>query len=259
MAQSTGASTRGRIAAQVAGANAVEIKATIAPRQIAKALATFGVSEKHAETRIIWFYDTLDLKLFKAGVILRARRKIGQTHDATVKFRPVQPDDIAARWHKDQGFKFEADATQKMFVRSASLTRDVPKGLIKSVEAGETPIKALFDKSQRQFISDQSGKPLDFSTLVQLGPMNAQFWKIEHPGLPWPFVAELWIRPDGAKVLEASVRVPIAQTAAAGAGFWAFLAEIGVARDPTQLAKTRWALDYFATRRVRKGKSVKRT
>ncbi len=239
---------RGRIAAQVSGADAVEIKATIEPRQIAKALSYFGVTEARAEKRVIYFFDTADLALFKSGLILRARRKIGQPHDTTVKFRPVRTEDIPSKWHKDKGFKIEADASEKTFVRSASLTRDAAKGLIKRVEAGKEPVKSLFDKSQEAFVAELSGAVCDFGALKLLGPMDGLWWKIEHPGLPWPFVAELWTRPDGARTLEASVRVPNAQTAVAGAGFLAFLAELGAVRDTAQLAKTRWALDYFARR-----------
>lgn len=250
-------SPRGRIAAQVAGADAVEIKATIEPRQIARALKYFGVSHERAEVRVIYFFDMPDLALFKSGLILRSRRKVGLIHDSTVKFRPVKAPDIPAKWRKDKGFKIEADASEASFMRSASLTRDVAKGLIKRVDAGKEPVKALFDKSQEAFVSDLAGTRCDFDALQMLGPMDALFWKIEHPGLPWPFVAELWTRLDGAKTLEASVRVPNAQTAVAGAGFLAFLAEIGAVRQAAPHAKTRWALEYFARRLPKAAKSKK--
>lgn len=248
MADSNSSAFKGRIATQVLGANAVEIKATIAQPQIAKAMSYLGIAEASGEKRVIMFFDTPGLNLFKSGLILRARRKIGQQHDSTIKFRPVAPEDVSSNWHKNPGFKFEADATEKTFVRSASLTRDVSKGLIKSVAAGDAPVKALFDKQQERFMAELSGGIYKAADASVLGPLDALFWQIKHPGLPWPFVAELWVRPDGAKILEASVRVPIAQTAAAGAGFLAFLAEIGVAKDATQVAKTRWALDYFSKR-----------
>lgn len=248
MATTTSLNAKGSIAKQVFGTDAVEIKATIEQKQIAKAMRYLGVTDASGEKRVIVFFDTPDLQMFKSGLILRARRKIGQQHDSTIKFRPLLPEDISAKWHKMSGFKFEADATAKTFARSASLTCDVAKGLIKSVTAAEKSASVLFNKQQQRFIAELSRKPCDLNSLTALGPLDAVSWKIDHPGLPWPFVAELWIRPDGAKILEASVRVPIAQTAAAGAGFLAFLAEIGVARDTTQVAKTRWALDYFAKR-----------
>ena len=236
----------GALASQVEGADSVEIKATIAPRNIGKALKLFGVSQQSGERRFITFYDTRDLALLEAGLILRSRRVPGKPHDSTVKFRPVLADCAPAKFRLDRGFKIEADATGKVIVRSASLTHGVAKGLIKRVEAGGAPLKSLFDRAQEQFIFQMSKRRCDFSSLIALGPMDALWWKIAHPGLPWPFVAELWTRPDGVKTLEASVRVPVAQIAVANAGFLAFLAELGAVSAADQLAKTRWALQYFA-------------
>ncbi|MFN0219506.1 MAG: hypothetical protein ACKVP4_11915 [Hyphomicrobium sp.] len=258
MVTATTRSTRGRLAVQVAGADAVEVKATIAPRQISKALALFGVTLPRAEKRFISFFDTAGLDLFKSGLIARARRIPGRAHDSTIKFRPVRFEDVPAQWHKDKGFKIEADATGRTIVLSASLTRDVPKGLIKRITAGNEPLKALFDSAQEKFVAQISGRRCDFAVLTELGPMDAAWWKIDHPGLPWPFVAELWVRPDGAKTLEASVRVPIAQAAVAEAGFLAFLAELGASPAADQLAKTRWAIEYFSRRRAKSARVKKR-
>jgi hypothetical protein len=76
--------------------------------------------------------------------------------------------------------------------------------------------------------------------------LRAHVWKFEDPACPWPITAELWRREDGATLLEASIKAPIEQAAAAMAGFMAFLAEVGAARDARQQAKTRWALEYYA-------------
>jgi hypothetical protein len=163
----------------------------------------------------------------------------------------VRAENVPAKWHRERGFKIEADATGEAIVRSASLSRDVGNGLIKRVEASGEPLKALFDPVQERFVGQFSNAKCDFETLLTLGPMDALWWKIDHPGLPWEFVAELWTRPDGAKILEASVRVPVAQIAVAGAGFLAFLDELGAAPANDQLAKTRWALAFFAGKRPR--------
>jgi hypothetical protein len=42
--------------------------------------------------------------------------------------------------------------------------------------------------------------------------------------------------------METSIKAPVAQAAAAMAGFMAFLAEIGAEKDVQQQTKTRWAL-----------------
>jgi hypothetical protein len=241
-------SARGRVARLVAGAGTVEIKATIPQKQIRSGLARFGLSERNTEQRFIYFFDTPDLSLFRAGVIARARRIVGQQHDTTIKIRPVQPENVPAKWHEERGFKIEADASEKGVVRSASLTKPVAKGLIKRVGAGNEPMKSLMHERQELFLLEVAPARYDFAELVVLGPIEAWRWKFADPGLPWPITAELWKREDGATILEVSTKTPAAQAAAAGAGFFAFLRELGAKRDILQEAKTRWALDYYASK-----------
>jgi len=51
--------------------------------------------------------------------------------------------------------------------------------------------------------------------------------------------------------MEASIKAPVVQAAAALGGFMAFLAEVGAEQDRDQQAKTRWALDYYTARTSR--------
>ena len=182
------------------------------------------------------------------GVIARARRIVGGQHDSTIKFRPVDPATIPALWRKYRGFKIEADASEKGVVKSASLTMPVAKGLIKRVAAGSNPISDLFSEEQLLFLLSLASKKIDYSRAIVMGPMRAWRWKVNHPGLPWPITGELWQREDGARIFEVSIKTPVAQAAAASAGFMAFLAEVGAERDEGQRAKTRWALEHWAKR-----------
>ena len=84
------AETRGQVAKIMAGAEGVEIKATIPQKQIELALEAYGL-ELDDNERYIYFFDTPDLELFEQGVIARARRIVGAEHDSTIKFRPVEP------------------------------------------------------------------------------------------------------------------------------------------------------------------------
>ncbi|MCU0804352.1 MAG: hypothetical protein MUF79_04580 [Burkholderiales bacterium] len=243
-----GVHTRGKVARLVAGAESVEIKATVPQQQIEGGLRRFGLNAGNDEERFIYFFDTPELQLFKAGVVARARRIVGGEHDSTVKFRPVDPATIDKKWQKYKGFKIEADASEKGVVKSASLTMPVEKGLIKRVLEGKKRIPDLFSEEQKAFLLETAKARFDFDRVIVMGPMRAWRWKFEDPGLPWPLTAELWQRDDGATVLEASIKSPVVQAAAAGGGFLAFLAELGAERDNDQQAKTRWALDYFAAR-----------
>jgi hypothetical protein len=239
-----GAATRGKVAGAVAGADAIEIKATIPDHQIGDALARFGLTEANDEERFIYFFDTPGLELLRAGIIARARRVVGEGHDSTVKLRPVEPADVDRKWHRYRDFKIEADASEAKLVKSASFSMPVVKGLIKRVAAGTKPIEAIFTEAQEEFLMTMAGHAIDFAHLVVLGPLTAQRWQFEDPACPWPITAELWKRDDGARLMEVSIKAPIVQAAVAVGGFMAFLAEVGAERDGNQQTKTRWALEH---------------
>jgi hypothetical protein len=247
---------RGQVAKTMAGADNVEIKATIPQNQIELALETYGLDRDDNE-RYIYFFDTPDLELFETGVIARARRNIGSVHDSTIKFRPVDPASVPPLWRKYSGFKIEADAGANGVVKSASLTMPVAKGLIKRVVAGKEPVASLYTQEQLLFLFSLANKKLDYSKAVAMGPLRAWKWKYDHPGLPWTITGELWQRDDGAQIFEVSIRVPVVQAAAAGAGFMAFLAEVGAKRDDGQQAKTRWALEHAVKEyRAKSGETI---
>lgn len=247
-----GVRTRGHYARLLAGAEAIEIKATIPQRQIADARDRYKLTTRNDDDRYIYFFDTEHLHLLRAGIIARARRVVGKEHDSTVKFRPVDPLKVDKRWRKYRGFKIEADASEEGAVKSASFSMPVEKGLIKRVVAGEKRIAAIFTQEQEAFLREMAGTAPDLGTLSVLGPLRAQRWDFEDPSCPWPITAELWSREDGAMLMEASVKAPAIQAAAVMAGFMAFLAEVGAERDRQQQAKTRWALDFYASRLKKK-------
>src|SRR5688500_13371180 len=117
----------GKFARAVAGADTIEIKATISDRRIREALARFGLTAGNDEERYIYFFDTPGLALLGAGIIARARRVVGGAHDSTVKCRPVEPADVGRKWRGYRGFKVEADASENGLVKSASFSVPVGK------------------------------------------------------------------------------------------------------------------------------------
>jgi hypothetical protein len=241
-----GTATKGKVAKTVAGADDVEVKATIPHKQIHWGLRRYSLTPANDQERQIFFFDTPNLDLFHSGVVLRARRIIGGEHDSTVKLRPVEPSKVPAKWKKFAGFKIEADASESGVVKSASLTMPVAKGVIKRVAAGELGVAALLTDEQKEFLSEMARLQLDLSRLLTMGPMQAQRWKFSDAALPWPITAELWRRDDGEMIFEASIKAPIEQAAVATSGFIAHLAEVGAERDHSQEAKTRWALEHYA-------------
>jgi hypothetical protein len=234
------------------GAEKIEIKATVPQKQVKAALARYRLTQSNDDERYIYFFDTPQLELLKAGIIARARRVVGGEHDSTIKFRPVDAAKVGKKWRKYRDFKIEADASERGVVKSASLTMPVAKGLIKRVVAGDKRIPALFTEEQEEFLREMTGHVPDLTTLAILGPLHAQRWDFEDPACPWPITAELWRRADRATLMEVSVKAPAIQGAAVMAGFMAFLAEVGAERDNNQQAKTHWALDHYAARLRRK-------
>jgi len=241
-----GKDTRGRVAQAMAGAEAIEIKATVPQRQIKPALRRFGLKIDATERRLIYFFDTPALDLMRAGIIIRARRVVGEEHDSTVKFRPVALEKMSRKWTRYKDFKIEADASEKGLVKSASFSMPVGKGLIKRVAAGTGGIQKLFSPEQQAFLKEMTGRKVDFSTIAVLGPITAHRWTVNLPACPWPITAELWRREDGALLMEVSIKTAAVQAAAAVGGFMAFLAEVGAEEDNEQQTKTRWALEYYA-------------
>jgi hypothetical protein len=232
----------------MAGADAIEIKATIPDRQIVQAQRRFKLTLSNDEERYIYFFDTPSLELLDAGIIMRARRVVGEEHDSTVKFRPIEPRKVGEEWRRFPDFKVEADASEKGMTKSASFSMPAPKGLIKRVAAGKRPIRELLTAAQKKFIERTAKRKIDFDALVVLGPLRAHRWRFEDPGCPWPITAELWIRADRDRMMEMSIKAPAPQAACAAGGFMAFLAEIGAERDREQQTKTRWALSYYASK-----------
>lgn len=243
-----GAKTRGKYAKLLAGVEAIEIKATIPDKQVRAALARYKLTERNDDERYIYFFDTPRLELLAQGIIMRARRVVGDEHDTTVKFRPVDPATLGKEWSKYRDFKIEADASEKGIVKSASFSMPVAKGLIKRVATKNKGIASLFTKEQERFLAEVAGHEPDLDKLTVLGPLRAQRWDFEDPACPWKLTAERWRREDGATLMEVSVKAPAVQGAAVMAGFMAFLAEVGAERDTSEQAKTRWALEYYANR-----------
>jgi len=246
--QQRGKATMGRVAKATAGAENIEIKATVPEHQVQPALDKFKLSADNDEERLIYFFDTPALDLLAAGIIARTRRVIGDEHDSTVKFRPVDPAQIGRQWRKYRDFKIEVDASETAMVKSASFSMPVDKGLIKRVASGGKPIEAVFTPEQEEFLMTVAQRKIDFGTLAVLGPLKAQRWRFEDPACPWPLTAELWWREDGQRLLEVSIKAPIVQAAAAIGGFMAYLAEVGAERDASEQTKTRWALGYYAAK-----------
>src|SRR5918994_4412230 len=81
----------------VRGADSVELKLTIHESARAEAGRALGVDPLDSQLRQVFFFDTPELALNAAGVVVRARRRQNEEGDTVVKLRPVVPNELAEK------------------------------------------------------------------------------------------------------------------------------------------------------------------
>jgi hypothetical protein len=233
-------------ATAMAAMDAVEIKCTIRPDQELRAERAMEVDEDTADVRLVYFYDTPDLDLFNAGVVLRARLVKGDADDSTVKIRPVEPASIPEDWQRLKGFKLEADWVGDHVVCSASLTDLQQRDEIDEVANGKRAIGKLFSSDQERFLREFHEDPVGFGNLRVMGPIRVLRWKPKHETFPHELTLEEWKLPSGEELVEVSIKAPPNEARQARKEFERHLRELGLDPEGTQDTKTRTALEHFA-------------
>src|SRR3954453_17317234 len=71
--------------------DSVELKLTVPESDQRSTVVALGMDPLEAQIRQVVFFDTPDLALDTAGVVVRARRIQGRNDDSVVKLRPVVP------------------------------------------------------------------------------------------------------------------------------------------------------------------------
>jgi hypothetical protein len=84
--------------------------------------------------------------------------------------------------------------------------------------------------------------------LVILGPTFLLKAKHQPKDFDRPIVVEMWLYPDGARVLEVSTKCLPKETMEFGGQFKAYLAARGIVLGADQSAKTKSSLEYFSAR-----------
>jgi len=235
-----------RLLALIKGADSVELKLTVADVAHRPTATALGLDALQAQLRQVVFFDTPELTLEKHGLVVRARRIQGKGEDSIVKLRPVAPGDVPATLRRAPGFRLEVDALPGGFVCSGTLKGAPRAGRVERVLAGQLPIRKLFSKEQRALYAAQAPAGLSLDALTVLGPILILKLPFRPADLGRRMVAELWLYPDGSRVLELSSRCEPTEAFQAAAELRSYLDERGVAVDGEQQAKTRKALEYFA-------------
>jgi hypothetical protein len=225
--------------------DSVELKLTVPEFHQRTTVVALGMDPLDAQIRQVFFFDTPELALDAQGVVARARRIQGKGDDSVVKLRPVVPNELPADLRRSANFRVEVDALPGGFVCSGTLKRALGPTAVSSAVAGERPLRKLFSKEQRAFFAAHA-EGIELDDLTIFGPIFVLKLRFTPEELGRRLVAEMWLYPDGSRVLELSTRCSTTEAFQAAAEVRAFLAGREVDLSGEQETKTRKALEYFA-------------
>jgi len=228
------------------GADTVELKLSVPESGQRSAVRALQMDPLEAQIRQVVFLDTPDLLLNRHGLVVRARRIQGRPGDSVVKLRPVVPETLSAALRAMPGFGVEVDAMPGGFVCSARLKAPQEGALVKTVLDGEQPIRKIFTKEQRAFFSAHAPDGVGLDDLARLGPINVLKLKFRPTDYDGRMVAEMWLYPDGSRILELSTKTVPSQAFQVATVSKAYLATHGVDLTAEQQTKTKRALEFFA-------------
>jgi hypothetical protein len=233
----------------VRGADSVELKLTIHESARAEAARALGVDPLDSQMRQVFFFDTPDLSLNAAGVVVRARRRQNEEGDTVVKIRPVIPGELPKDLRAMETFNVEVDAMPGGFVCSASFKGAADNTAIRQATNKDLPIRKLFSKQQRAFYEAHAPDGIELDALTTLGPIPIIKVKVTPEGFGRKLVGELWMYPDGSQIVELSTKARPDEAFQVAVEARAFLLSKGVDLSGEQQTKTKTALEFFSDAR----------
>jgi hypothetical protein len=226
--------------------DSVELKLTIPESAHFTTVRALDLDPLQAQIRQVFFFDTPDLQLDKQGLVARARRSQKKGDDTVVKLRPVVPSELPASLRESPSFGVEVDASPKGYVCSGSLKGVPSRADVRAAASGAQPLSKLFSKEQRALFAEHAPEGITMDDLIVLGPLFVLKLKGSPEGFGRKLVTELWLYPDGSRILELSTKAEPAEAFQAAAETRAFLTSRGIDVGSEQQTKTRTALKYFA-------------
>ena len=230
----------------VKGSDSVELKLTVPETRYRSGAVALGVDPLEAQIRQVFFFDTPDLALNRAGVVARARRVQGREHDSVVKLRPVVPDEVPAEFRASPNMVVEVDAMPGGYVCSASMKGKLPPKAIHATIDGGKPLRKLFSKEQRAFFAANAPDGLQIDDLAVLGPIFVLKLKLAPETFSRRIVVEMWLYPDGTRVVELSTKCLPGEGLDVIDEVRTFLESKGIDMGGEQQTKTKTALEFFS-------------
>ncbi len=229
-------------------ANSVELKLSIPLSSQRAALEGIGLDPVEAQPRQAYFFDTPDLALNRAGVVVRARRIQGGRADTVIKIRPVDPTSLDPDLRRSAAFKVEIDLMPGGFVCSGSFKGVCTGQEVLDVSAGTLPLSKIFSKEQRAFFREHAPEGVTLDQLVILGPTFLLKAKHHSKAFGRPITVELWLYPDGARILEVSTKCLPEEAFQVVGEFKAYLSERGIVVGAKQQTKTKASFEFFGAK-----------
>jgi hypothetical protein len=244
---------REELHALIEGADSVELKLTVPEEDQRSTVHALGLDPLQAEIRQVFFLDTPELSLDQSGLVVRARRSQKKGDDSVVKLRPVVPSELSRSIRKASSFSIEVDASPSGFVCSGSMKGVPVTGHVHRAVSGKRPLRKLFSKDQRALFEAHAPAGIGLDDLSILGPIFVLKLKYAPEGFGRKMVVEMWLYPDGSRILELSTKCLPQEAFDVAAETRGFLASKGVNLAGEQQTKTRTALEFFAKDRQRVG------
>jgi hypothetical protein len=132
-----------RVIPMLKSVDSVELKVSVAPEAHRATIQGLPIDPVEAQPRQVYFFDTPELALDQAGIVVRARRIQGGRGDTVVKLRPVEPVDLPEELRRNAAVKVEVDVMPGGFVCSASFKGKATAAEISDTVAGKSPLSGL--------------------------------------------------------------------------------------------------------------------
>jgi hypothetical protein len=231
---------------KLADVGTVELKMNV-PSEQRLSLRNLKLDPLLGKIREVVFFDTPDLALFRAGIVLRGRRTQGKDDDTVAKLRPCMPAELPAAVRSSSNLKVEMDVTRRAHVVSASLKGVRPAGTLTQVLSGKVPLEKLLNKEQRSFVAERLPSGLSWSDFVPLGPTFVIVLKALPEGSRHKMTIEQWHFPGQVPLVELSTKAQPADVFAVHKEVSEYLERRGLTPTGEQETKTRRALQFFAS------------
>ena len=226
--------------------DSVELKLTVPEPAQLTTVRALGLDPLQAEIRQVFFFETPDLALDKAGVVVRARRSQKKGDDTVVKLRPVVPAELPKSLRRSPSFGVELDASPEGYVVSGSLKGAPTTGDVRAAMLGKRAARKLFSKEQQELFAEHAPGGIALDDLKMLGPLLVLKLKAVAEGFDRKLVTEMWLYPDGSRILELSTKALPSEAFQVAAEARAFLKARGIDLGAEQSTKTKTALQFFA-------------